>query len=54
MADVAEHDTKEKRERYNGEEPWVHFPVPRDAVNVDDLLESVSEIILFKEGRRSA
>lgn len=50
MADVAEHHTKQKGERYQREDSWVHLLVPGNAVRVYNLLKAMREDIALYVG----
>ena len=53
MANVAEHDAEEERERDAGEERWVHLFVLGHVEQVDDHLERPGELIGHDVGRRA-
>ena len=52
MTDVAEHDSKQEGEGYDGEETRIDFLVSRDTIAVHDRLERLSELVRALECRR--
>ena len=52
VADVAEHDGEQERERDDSEQSRVDLLVRADAVRVDDRLEALGELVRAVERRR--
>ena len=54
MANVAEHDSEQERERDDGKQTRVHLLVRRDTVGIHDGLEALGELVRTMErGRRA-
>ena len=52
MANVAEHDSEQERERDDGKQAGVHLLVGRDTVGIHNGLEALSELVHAVERRR--
>ena len=50
MTNVSEHDSKQEWEGHTCEETWVNFLVIWDTVCVNDLLESICELVSSEQG----
>lgn len=51
MAEITEHDSKQKGESYAGKVSGIDLLISRDAIGVDYLLEGISKLVYLKVGR---
>jgi len=51
MSNITKHDTEQEWESNNSKDCWVYFLIHWDTIGVNDLLESISELIRFDISR---